>query len=1000
MPLRQGDQPTATARIQEKLIMAQSSGRKKGLAGLWHNHPFHIHLATLFSVMIFLACAAIVWANHFQGQKIVLAAAENLFDRIHRESGNEIVALRAPLEAIVTVMRNAPVIDAESLDSRKQSLMAFAGVLKRDTNVSAAYVGYQNGDFFLVRALRNEAERRQFEAPRHAEYLLQSIERRDGATPRWILLDAALNTISESSPPGYTFDPRVRPWYGEAMKEDKVIVTAPYVFATTGNVGITVAGRAAHGRAVVGADMVVDQISKSLQKSRVTPSTLLAVYDAAGSVVAHGDPGRQTARGADGKPVLAKITDLSPVLGEGASHRDAYAKSTRATIDGRDWMMKIAAIGVEPGKSYQLAVAAPLDELLSESRRLLIRSLLIAILIVAATVPVSYWVARRIAGNLQALQDQAAAIRRFDFGEYPLPKTRINEVFGLGRAMREMRTTISKFLELTTALAGERKFDVLLNRVLKEANDAAGGKNGVVYLLENDGVTLKPAVQAWEAGTSDELPPSLLLTDTANPVAVSVRQPAISGVHHLPAERPTAMEYLNAHFGTEKVMMVTEQLRNRAGATVGVMCLFMAGNAHKPSQERLALVEAFAGAGAVAIDNQRLLLAQKALLESFIGLVAGAIDAKSPYTGGHCTRVPELTKMLAKAACDAKEGPFADFNINEDEWEALHIAGWLHDCGKVTTPEYVVDKATKLETIYDRIHEIRTRFEVLKRDAEIACLNAIVAGGNAAELRAALADQLRTLDDEFAFIATCNEGGEFMAPEKVEKLKVIGSRTWQRTLNDRIGVSWDEAKRMSREPAPELPATERLLADKAQHIIPRGPLDMMPEDNQWGFKLKVPAHLYNRGEIYNLSIARGTLTEEERYKINDHIMQTIIMLSRLPFPGALKAVPELAGGHHEKMDGTGYPKRLSRDQMSVQARIMAIADIFEALTASDRPYKKGKMLSEAIKIMSFMKKDAHVDADLFELFLTSGVYKDYARQFLSAEYIDEVDISVYLKKAA
>jgi len=980
--------------------MAQSSGRKRGLLALWHNHPFHIHLATLFSVMIFFACAAIVWVNYVQGQKVVLAAAENLFDRIHRENSNEIMALRAPLESVIAVMRNAPITDAKSLDSRRQSLPAFVDVLNRDSKVSALYVGYQDGDFFLVRALRNEAERRQFAAPQHAEYLLQSIERRDGMTPRWVLLDAALNTISESSPSGYTFDPRTRPWFGEAMKDGKIIVTAPYVFATTGNVGITIAGSAKHGLAVVGADMRLDQISQSLQKSRVTPSTLLAVYDGAGSVLAHGDPSRETAKGADGKPVLLQIADLSPVLGEGAANAKTYARSARTTVDGRDWMMKIASIGVEPGKSYQLVVAAPLDELLSESRRLLIRNLLFAILIVAATVPVSYWMARRIAGNLQALQDQAAAIRRFDFGEYPLPKTRINEVFGLGRAMREMRTTISKFLELTTALAGERKFDVLLNRVLKEANDAAGGKNGVVYLLENDGVTLKPAVQSWESGGSEELPPSLLLTDTANPVVVSVKQAGISGVHNLPAERPTGMEYLNAHFGMETVMMVTEQLRNRAGATVGVMCLFMPGHTHKPSQERLALVEAFAGAGAVAIDNQRLLLAQKALLESFIGLVAGAIDAKSPYTGGHCTRVPELTKMLAKAACDAKEGPFADFNINEDEWEALHIAGWLHDCGKVTTPEYVVDKATKLETIYDRIHEIRTRFEVLKRDAEIACLNAIVAGGNAAELRAALAEQLRTLDDEFAFIATCNEGGEFMAPEKVEKLKVIGSRTWQRTLSDRIGVSWDEAKRMSREPAPELPATETLLADKVQHIIPRGPLDMMPEGNQWGFKLKVPEHLYNRGEIYNLSIARGTLTEEERYKINDHIMQTIIMLSRLPFPGALKAVPELAGGHHEKMDGTGYPKRLSRDQMSVQARIMAIADIFEALTASDRPYKKGKMLSEAIKIMSFMKKDAHVDADLFELFLTSGVYKDYAKQFLSAEYIDEVDISAYLKKAA
>jgi HD-GYP domain-containing protein (c-di-GMP phosphodiesterase class II) len=980
--------------------MAQSNTRRRGLLGLWHNHAFHIHLAVLFSAMIMVACAAIVWANYVQGSNLALKAAEGLFNRIHRESGNEISALRAPLEAVVSWMGNAPIMDAESFDTRMQTLPALVEVLNRDTKVSAIYVGYQDGDFFLVRALRDEPSRAQFKAPRHAEYLIQSIERREGNKPRWVLLDVALNAISESSPSDYTYDPRVRPWYSGATKEGKVIVTEPYIFATTGNIGITIAKRSAHSRAVAGVDIAIDKISEFLQQSRLTSSSQLAIYNAAGYVIGHSMQGRAVVKDPDGKPVLSRIADLSPVLGEGAAHADKYAESSQVVSDGRAWMMKVASVDSASDKSYKLALAAPLDELMAESRKLLLRNLLIAFLIVAAAVPVSYWIARRIAGNLKALTDQAAAIRRFDFGEYPLPKTRINEIFGLGRAMRDMRTTISKFLELTTALAGERHFDVLLKRVLKEASDAAGAKSGLVYLLENDGVTLKPAVQAWESGTDGELPPSLSLTDTANPITASVMQSAISGVHDLSAARPKGMDYLDTHFGVNPVLMVTEQLRNRAGATVGVMCLFMPGETRKPSQERLALVEALAGAGAVAIDNQRLLLAQKALLDAFIGLVAGAIDSKSPYTGGHCQRVPELTKMLAQAACDAKEGPFANFTINDDEWEALHIAGWLHDCGKVTTPEYVVDKATKLETIYDRIHEIRTRFEVLKRDAEIACLNGVVAGGKEAELRAALADQLRVLDEEFVFIAACNEGGEFMAPEKITKLKAIGARTWQRTLSDRIGISWEEGKRMAHSSEAPLPATEYLLADKPYHLIERGPQDLMPEDNRWGFKLKVPTYRYNRGEIYNLSIARGTLTEEERYKINDHIVQTIIMLSQLPFPGHLKAVPELAGGHHEKMDGTGYPKRLARDDMSVQARIMAIADIFEALTASDRPYKKGKMLSEAIKIMSLMKKDQHVDADLFELFLTSGVYKEYAKRFLSTEYIDEVDISVYLKQAA
>ena len=245
----------------------------------------------------------------------------------------------------------------------------------------------------------------------------------------------------------------------------------------------------------------------------------------------------------------------------------------------------------------------------------------------------------------------------------------------------------------------------------------------------------------------------------------------------------------------------------------------------------------------------------------------------------------------------------------------------------------------------------------------------------------------------YAFIAECNEGGEFMADEKIERLNEIANRTWTRTLDDRIGVSWEELNRMNRTDKPELPVEEKLLADKAEHVIERSDEDRMPEDNQWGFKLDTPKHKYNRGELYNLAIKRGTLSEEERFKINEHMVQTIIMLNKLPYPKHMKDVPDIAGCHHETLDGKGYPKRLTKEQTPVTGRRMAIADIFEALTASDRPYKKAKKLSEAIKILSFMKKDNHIDPDLF---LTSGAHLEYARKFLDPEQIDDVDISVYI----
>ena len=409
------------------------------------------------------------------------------------------------------------------------------------------------------------------------------------------------------------------------------------------------------------------------------------------------------------------------------------------------------------------------------------------------------------------------------------------------------------------------------------------------------------------------------------------------------------------------------------------------------------LIQAF---GLMKRTIRRLLDQQRKLFDDFTKLIAGAIDAKSPYTGGHCARVPRVAEMLANAACEAKEGPFSDFNMNTEDqrWE-FEVAAWLHDCGKVTTPEYVVDKATKLETIYNRIHEIRMRFEVLLRDAEIASYRKRLAGdADESVLEEQLEEEKKQIADDFAFVAECNIGGEFMADEKIDRLKQIATRTWMRHLDDRIGISSDEAALKNVAPAPRLPVIEQVLADKPEHIIPRGNTDPF-DGNPYGFKMDVPENQYNLGELSNLGIRKGTLSPEDRFKINEHIIQTIIMLNKLEFPDYLANVPEYAGAHHETMIGTGYPRALEKDDMSIPARIMAIADIFEALTAADRPYKKPKTINEALRIMSFMRNDQHIDPELFDLFLHAGVYQTYAAKFLDPAQIDEVDIQQYLSDA-
>ena len=387
---------------------------------------------------------------------------------------------------------------------------------------------------------------------------------------------------------------------------------------------------------------------------------------------------------------------------------------------------------------------------------------------------------------------------------------------------------------------------------------------------------------------------------------------------------------------------------------------------------------------------------QKAMMDSFIKIIADAVDAKSPYTGGHCKRVPVIAMMLAKAASDQTEGRFAAFTLQgQDAWKEFERGTWLHDCGKITTPEYVVDKATKLETIYNRIHEIRTRFEVIWRDVEIAYYERLVGGEEKAALEAWKAREHEKLSEEFAFIAAANMGDAFMDEELKARVHAIGQRKWIRRFDDRLGLSERELMRYEGVPERPAPAWEPLLDDKPEHRIARHGFDEAAYRAQ-GFKTPVPELLYHYGELYNLCVDKGTLTDEERFKINEHVIMSIKMLELLPLPENMKRIPEYAGTHHETLDGKGYPRQLTAAELSIPARITAIADIFEALTASDRPYKKAKTLSQTLSIMARMVEEGHIDGELFELFLRAGVHLAYAQNYLKPEQIDAAAIEAYL----
>lgn len=977
-----------------------------------YKFPLNVHIATLFIGLILLMAIVLGWFNYQQNSRVLLSATEKLYGQIAGELGAGLQAIYRPIVGMVDVLADSDIMAASSLEERLARLHLFSRVISQHAQLAALSVGYGSGDFFIVRSLQTQEMRGRFSAPDGASLMVDSTVAGDAGELRPIRLffNPALDEIRREYPDDSGYDPRTRSWYQMARGQDGTVTVPPYLYYFMRKVGVTVSRSSSRHEAVFAADITLQALSRSIGEMQVSPSAELLLMNAAGEVLAYSESDRIIVHKDDQQVTLARVTDLdSPVLHAAARDLELRRQALDFESDGRDWLGSVTPVGINNATAVYLMIVAPKDELLAEAVRIRNQALLMRLLVVLLSLPVAWWLASRVARPLRGLARETGLIRRFDFRSPITTRSRIREVDDLAVAMGMMKVTISRFIELINSLAAEQDFDRMLQSISHSTLQVSGADLAGIYLVDEDGRQVRPVAVGTRRdpeGAGPERLPVYALEETSQDgeLVDCIRRGEI-GLNPIGREAAAAGS-LNAlllgWLGAAQADLACIPLVNRSDDVVGALFLVFREDRGEPDrdglrQERLAFLQALSGFAAVSIESRHLLKLQKDLLEAFIKLIASAIDAKSPYTGGHCQRVPELTRMLAQAACEVDSGPLRDFSLDSEQWEALHIAAWLHDCGKVTTPEYVVDKSTKLETIYDRIHEIRMRFEVLKRDAEIACWKSISGGADRDGTLETLARQLSGLDEEFAFIAKCNEGGEFMSDEAIERVQQIARRTWGRTLDDRLGVSWEERRRKSRQTAQELPVEEPLLADKDEHLVEREEADRMPGDNPWGFRLDVPEYKYNRGEIYNLCIRRGTLSAEERYKINDHIVQTIIMLDKLPYPKHLKAVPDIAGGHHEKMDGTGYPRQLRRDDMSLTARMMAIADIFEALTASDRPYKKAKTVGEALKIMSLMQQEQHIDPDLFRLFLTAGVYKQYAERFLPPGQLDGVDISQYLQ---
>ena len=524
---------------------------------------------------------------------------------------------------------------------------------------------------------------------------------------------------------------------------------------------------------------------------------------------------------------------------------------------------------------------------------------------------------------------------------------------------------LEKLNAIGAALSNERDINRLLEKILLAAKEITHADGGTLYRVADDEKSLRfeilrnDTLKIALGGTSGNpiTFPNLPFTneqDEQNNSMVAVYAALhaetvnIQDAYAAEGFDFSGTRKFDEHTGYRSKSFLTVPMKNHENAIIGVLQLINSihpetGQVVPFSLADQSLAESLSSQAAIALTNRLLITQLEELFESFIGLINLAIDEKSPYTGGHCERVPILTMMLAEAANGSASGPLAGFRMSDQDRYELKIAGLLHDCGKVTTPVHVVDKATKLHTLYDRINTLDTRFEVLKRDAEIDLLRAQLALREATDLaaeaqaRAAFEVRIAQYGNDRDFLRRCNVGGERMLDADLQRVREIGS------------------------------------------------------NYRWRDVAGAVSNFLSADEIENLTIRAGTLTQAEREIINHHIVATIKMLEQLPWPKHLRNVPEYAGGHHERMDGKGYPKGLTREQMSVQARIMGIADIFEALTARDRPYKLGKTLSESLSILGKFKENGHIDPDLFDVFIRQRVYLHYAEKFLDAHQIDAVD---------
>lgn len=945
---------------------------------LRRKYPLQFHITFIFIVIVLFLSIALIFIQTENGKKLNDSFATSLVIKNAEIIRLAFHAKTTPVLVAIHNLAHSGFINQHQQINSHHWLNIIDNVMQFNHEILAIYAGYHDGYSIIVRNLRNKLSKKKFDAPKNAILMLE-IKQIDHTQIR-NFYDEQLNIIKTTHGVNH-FSPSERPWYQKAPADGSIYITSPYRFAALNIMGVSFSHRLKNQNGVLALDVSLASIYQFLNTLSFYSNSQILLMDNQKRIIAHHGLAQNSHREIRNHSVFTDYIQQKSL------------KQTNQTVffEGQKWRLNAVQINTQ---SKKLILAEAIPESILNADLIATRNKQIFYILIMALVGfmLTIWGAHKISAPLQSLQQATSHIRYFNFRKTEFPESNIQQISDLSHSLNVMSNTIDHFLKTLRKVSNSRHIDTLFDDIARQCRQIASANFVYVWTAKDHNDEEYSQVAQTPADTAL---PSIQINQL-----LSLLREKFADDHE--KKHPSVITNReDIHQFTSDLSDLLQEswlfpLHNRNQACFGYVLIGFNRRLSRDEQEKIHFLQAFLDFLALIQEQQKYIAEQKRLFDSIVQMFALAIDTKSPYTGKHCQRVPKLTFLLAEAA-SADSTNFNDFKLTENTRQTLHLAAWLHDCGKITTPEYVVDKATKLETIYNRIHEIRTRFEVLKRDAIICYWQQKSAGGDETELQKKLNQTLNTLDHEFRFIAECNQSTETMSETSIETLKLISQRQWQPMMDNRLGLSWEETQRQE-SAQDEGGQWISILTDAPYHLIPWHS-QQKADFAVWEFNLKIPEYQYNLGEIHNLSVRHGTLTPEERFTINKHVIETIRMLKRLPYPHYLARVPEIAGGHHETLIGTGYPYGHKQDQMSIEARIMAIADIFEALTADDRPYKKAKPLSEALNILAKMAQKQHIDPQLFRLFIIDGIYLKYAEEYLPEIQcdIDNIDINTLLQ---